>query len=199
MTWVKVCGLTREEDVLAACAAGADAVGFVLIEASPRALSIEQAARLAVVATKPGILLTKDVDLVKARKLISDTGVDGIQPYGRHARGVASALGADGLLALLPQRPQRVEPAVPAPSVIPLFDAPPGGVLGGSGVIFDWEQLRGRDGDYVLAGGLGPDNVARAIRSLRPWGVDASSRLEEAPGIKDHVKVAAFIEEAKSV
>ncbi len=198
MTWVKVCGLTREQDVVAACAAGADAVGLVLVPASPRELTIERAVRLAGVATKPVILLTSEVEVDEALELVTYTGAGGVQPYGRHAGKVAAAVAAVGLVALLPQRPDRAHPETAVPGVIALFDAPLDGALGGSGQTFDWAQLRSHDKEYVLAGGLGPDNVAVAIRTLRPWGVDASSRLEEAPGIKDSVKVAAFIEEAKS-
>lgn len=198
MTWVKVCGLTREEDVIAAGAAGADAVGLVLVPSSPRVITLERATHLAAVATTKTVLLVADATVEQAAELVAATGVDGVQPYGDHAASVAAATARMGHLALLPLRPRRNESHHSPDGVVPLFDAPAPGSLGGTGRTFDWELLHGYQGDYVLAGGLGPENVARAVGLLRPWGVDASSGLERAPGIKDHSKVAAFIEEAKS-
>jgi phosphoribosylanthranilate isomerase len=81
--------------------------------------------------------------------------------------------------------------------VRPLLDTAVGGSSGGSGRSFDWPRAR-QVPEAVIAGGLGPDNVGLAIAAARPWGVDASSRLELEPGRKDHSKVAAFIEAAKS-
>ena len=75
-----------------------------------------------------------------------------------------------------------------------LIDTPAGAKRGGTGRSFDWSLVRGLAGKIVLAGGLGPDNVAEAIRQVRPWGIDACSRLESAPGRKDAAKVRALIQ-----
>jgi phosphoribosylanthranilate isomerase len=80
---------------------------------------------------------------------------------------------------------------------IPLLDTWSAERHGGTGSVFDWSLAEGLQRRFILAGGLGPENVAAAIRQVRPWGVDASSRLESSPGIKDAGKVAAFITEAK--
>jgi phosphoribosylanthranilate isomerase len=80
---------------------------------------------------------------------------------------------------------------------VPLFDNRSGSNLGGTGLPFDHRRLPATDRRFVLAGGLGPDNVGAAIRATRPWGVDASSRLEARPGVKDHDLVARFVREAK--
>ena len=78
---------------------------------------------------------------------------------------------------------------------LPLLDSDS---IGGTGTTFDWSWLDGLDRPFVLAGGLGPDNVAAAVERVRPWGVDASSGLESAPGVKDLAKVAAFVNKAKA-
>ncbi len=197
MTWVKVCGLTRVEDVVAAVAAGADAVGIVLIPSSPRYVPRERAGVL--VAAAEGVrrvLLTVDVAPGALEDLLDETGADGIQPYGSHASAVATAAVAAGVFVLRPV-PVAAGVDLPGPEEgVPLLDAA-GPALGGTGRRFDWELAAGIDGPWVLAGGLGPDNVAEAVAMVRPWGVDASSRLETAPGIKDHGRVAAFVREAK--
>ena len=80
---------------------------------------------------------------------------------------------------------------------VPLFDNRSGSDLGGTGQTFDHRLVPATERRFVLAGGLGPDNVGEAIRATRPWGVDASTRLESRPGVKDHDLVARFVREAK--
>jgi phosphoribosylanthranilate isomerase len=198
MTWVKVCGLTTRRDVLTAVAAGADAVGFNTIPASPRRVDIEAIGELAAGVGIATFLLTVDLmpdEILDAADL---TGVTGIQPYGHHAAEAAIAAVAAGLDVLVPLRPSDGQTARDAPAgTRPLFDSGGPG-LGGTGAVFDWDLVASGGAEFVLAGGLGPDNVADAIRAVRPWGVDAASRLEAGPGVKDPGKVAAFIERAKS-
>ncbi len=197
MTWVKVCGLTRKVDVAHAVAAGADAIGFVAYPRSPRYVPLERIAELASHADVTRILLTVDNDRDEAMEAARIAGVDGIQPYGRDADEVVAAALASGLVVL---RPIRAVPGADfsvAPGAIPLFDTPDGDLHGGTGRHFDWSVLRDVSVDFVLAGGLGPDNVAAAVAAVGPWGVDASSGLESEPGVKDPGKVSAFIQEAK--
>ena len=196
MTWVKVCGLTRIEDIAAAEAAGADAIGLVLVPESPRAITVDRAAELAAAVTTSAVLLTKDFlpeDLVAAALAV---GVDAVQLYGDHASESAEMAAAVGLFVL---RPVEVdfELALIPEAHVPLFDNRSGSHLGGSGLPFDHHLVPITDRRFVLAGGLGPDNVADAIRATRPWGVDASSRLETRPGVKDHDLIARFVREAK--
>ncbi len=196
MTWVKVCGLRREAEVAAAVEAGADAVGFVLAEGSPRRLSVEQAASLMAHVPALRILVTKDWDPDAAEAAMEATGADGIQAHGDHAGAVAAAAARRGWLVLRPVSmatdPPRPDPAAIPDDQIPLLDASEG-----SGTAFDWARAGDIGRRFVLAGGLTPDNVAAAIATVRPWGVDASSGLEASRGVKDIGRVVAFVEEAK--
>jgi phosphoribosylanthranilate isomerase len=196
MTWVKVCGMTREEDIAAAEAAGADAIGLVLVPESRRAISVDRAAELAATVTTQAVLLTKDLlpeDLIAA---VLAVGVDAVQPYGAHAAEAAEMAAQVGLFVLRPIDLDFDLAAIPE-SHVPLFDNRSGSDLGGTGQKLDLHLLPATERRFVLAGGLSPDNVGEAIRLSRPWGVDASSRLESRPGIKDPDLVARFVREAK--
>lgn len=199
MTWVKVCGLRTSGDVEAATKAGADAVGFVLFQESPRAVRPDLAARLIADADLPSFLLTVDASPAEVLDLAAFTGASGIQPYGADAAEAASAARRAGLAVL---RPRKVTGDLDLTDIpedqTPLLDANVDGMHGGTGVRFDPELVPKIDRDWVMAGGLDPSNVAEAVRTLQPWGVDASSRLESSPGHKDHELIAAFVREAKS-
>lgn len=197
MTWVKVCGLTRQQDVETAFAAGADAVGFVTLPDSPRRIPVDTVARLARISGGTRIVLTDDLDPDAAAELVERTGVDGIQPYGANRVATAQTLASTGLFVLFPLSPADLESGACPPGATPLVDAMGEGRRGGTGTAFRWEEVSGMPGDFVVAGGLGPENVAEAIRVTGAWGVDASSRLESGPGIKDPGRVAAFVKEAK--
>ena len=200
MTWVKVCGLTRESDVAASVEAGADALGFVLAPESARCISPERAADLMDGVPALRVVLTVDASVEQVAAVVASTMADGLQPYGRHAAEVAAWGQANGLLVLHPLRRDSAgswgEDMVPN-GQIPLLDSASGTALGGTGVPLDWDSMQQPRQRFVLAGGLDPTNVATAIATLRPWGVDASSGLESAPGVKDPARVAAFVEEAK--
>jgi indole-3-glycerol phosphate synthase / phosphoribosylanthranilate isomerase len=162
---VKVCGLTRQEDVDVAVDAGADMLGFVLAEGSPR--------RAAAVLSVPEDRLSVAVFVGEAR----ETGADLVQLY-RRAEGRVRGREAELLRA--------------GESVATVVDLP-------------WEaddplhlqRAAAAEGRVMLAGRLDADNVRDAVQAVRPWAVDASSRLEAAPGIKDHGKVRAFVEAAR--
>jgi phosphoribosylanthranilate isomerase len=198
MTWVKVCGLTRRQDVEAAVEAGADAVGFVIAPESPRRTDPAAVAELAAGIDVVRVLVTVDLGPAALIEAVEVAGVDGVQPHGLHA-DVAAAAGRDlGLFVLRPVAVRDYLDLPPLPSeMIPLLDTYRPGRHGGTGETFDWELAERVPGPFVMAGGLGPDNVAAAVRLVQPWGVDASSRLEAAVGIKDHGKVTAFVREAK--
>lgn len=197
MTWVKVCGLTDPGDVAAAVAAGADAIGFINVPASPRYITLDRAADLAAAVTGQTVLLTLDLTPVAALAALESTGISGIQPYGKHRHEVAAAVEAAGHLVLFPTKP---EPGLDLSQIhgVPLLDTPSRTKLGGTGRSFDWALAENVPERFVLAGGLGPHNVIDAIERVRPWGVDASSGLERAPGRKDHGMVADFINKAKA-
>lgn len=210
MTWVKVCGVTNEKDASVAIEAGADALGFVIAPSSVRRIDLDRAAALMQSLPVLRILVTQDVDpasLIEAAKM---TGADGVQPHGRRAAEAAAAGAAAGLFVLHPISvgPNGMEDGneeaapdfdrVPVGEV-PLLDSAHPDLLGGTGETFDWSVIGTIDRRFVLAGGLGPDNVADAVRIVKPWGVDASSRLERAPGVKDPGKVADFVARAKGI
>ena len=163
---VKVCGLTRQEDVDAAVEGGADMLGFILVDKSPR--------RAAVVLDVPDTALSVAVFVGQAE----ETGADLVQLYpddGGTVRGRHALIMRDGehVATLLDQPWEGSDPE-------------------------HWERAAGAEGRIVLAGGLGPENVRAAIAAVHPWAVDASSSLESEPGIKDHARVRAYIEEART-
>lgn len=195
MTWVKVCGLTRESDISNAVDAGVDALGFVLAADSPRGISIERATSLMDGVPVLRVLVTVDASRDVIAEMVDRTGADGVQPHGLH--GAAAALWAQeqGFFVLRPIGDG--DPSEIPYGQIPLLDSAAGGRHGGTGVPLDWAALDRPERRFVLAGGLDPNNVAEAVATVDPWGVDASSGLESEPGIKDTGKVAAFVEEAK--
>lgn len=200
MTWVKVCGLSRRSEARAAADAGADAIGLNLIPGSPRVIRPDAAATIASSTDVASFLLTKDATPAEVLDLADFTGVTGVQLYGRHvAAATESALRA-GFEVLLPVHvgAEPVSLLDIAADVTPLVDSSVAGKLGGTGVRFDSSLLDSAGRDWILAGGLSPDNVADAVRAAKPWGVDASSGLESAPGRKDLELISRFVQEAKS-
>jgi phosphoribosylanthranilate isomerase len=183
---VKVCGITRRQDAEAAVAAGASAIGFVFVPTSPRYVSPETAAELGrgLDVWKVGVFVDESPASVEA--VMRAAHLDIAQVYGElpdvpriwHALRV----GQTSRSARDLQIPPNVEAV--------LLDGP------ANGVTFDWEQARGLSEKIILAGGLNASNVAEAIRIAKPWGVDASSGLESAPGIKDPEKVRQFVKAA---
>ena len=203
MTWVKICGITDEQALAAAVEGGADAVGFVLAEDSPRYLDIEAAANLMDGVPIARFIVTVDLSPSLALAAAEATGADGIQNHGLHATEVAAEALDAGYLVLHPVAVDDDGPTTDVASIpsqaLPLFDTQSVVIHGGTGVTFNWDVLDSPGRPFVLAGGLGVDNVADAIAAVRPFGVDASSRLENSPGKKDPGTIVAFIEKAKSV
>lgn len=201
MTWVKVCGITDERGLNAAIDGGADAVGFVLAPESPRYLDIERAATLMKDVPLLRFVVTVDLSVEEALTALDATGADGVQNHGRHASDVSAEAVELGYLSLRPvpvhQGSAPLEHVDIPQQAMPLFDTASDSVHGGTGRTFDWSALPDPGRPFVLAGGLGPDNVADAVASVRPFGIDASSRLEQTLGVKDPGRVIDFIEKAK--
>jgi phosphoribosylanthranilate isomerase len=202
VTWVKICGLTRREDVIASVEAGADAIGFVAAPSSPRFVSLEEAAALGSNVAALRVLVTVDLEPDNVVATVRRAGVDGLQPHGRHAAKAAATAAAAGMFVL---QPIAVHPGI-RPSfdsavarAIPLLDTHLPEQHGGTGRVFDWSLATGLSRRFVLAGGLDSANIRRAISAVVPWGVDASTGLEAAPGIKDPGRVEAFIAAAKEL
>jgi phosphoribosylanthranilate isomerase len=206
---VKICGVTRPEWAVAAAEAGADAVGLVFAE-SPRRVTVAQAAEI-VRALPRGVApvgVFVDEEPGAILRLADEVGFGVVQLHGDEPPGVLSALDrlkvikafrvADEGDVLLAREWKQQSERLGQPADGYLVDARvAGGPKGGSGQLADWglaarmifEGFR----PLVLAGGLSPDNVAEAIRAVRPWGVDGSSGLESAPGVKDPDKIRAFV------
>ncbi|HJU52295.1 MAG TPA: phosphoribosylanthranilate isomerase [Acidimicrobiia bacterium] len=193
MTWVKICGLTRPEDVAAVERAGADALGFVLIASSPRAITIDQAADLIGGTETPTFILTKDLPPPELVAAVLATGATGVQPYGLHAAEAAAAATEVGLQVLRPVDPGEDLAEIPLDQY-PLFDTKSKGGDGNGGRMVDTANLPRGDRAFVLAGGLTPRNVAEVIATTRPWGVDVSSGVETRPGLKDAALIRSFVD-----
>ncbi len=202
-TRVKICGITSSEDALAAVAAGADALGFVFYAKSPRAVSPEQAA--AIIHSLPPFVTTVGLFVNAERARIESTvlgcGLDAIQLHGDESPQDCLYSGCRVIKALRIKDSASLERAADYEVSGLLFDAWSDRVYGGSGEVFDWHLLKDFASHHpvILAGGLNPENVADAIRQVRPYAVDVSSGVELSPGKKDLIKVAEFIRQVRSV
>ncbi|GMQ94605.1 MAG: phosphoribosylanthranilate isomerase [Acidimicrobiia bacterium] len=201
MTWVKICGLTTRDAVQAAVDGGADAVGLVLAPGSPRMLTLDRAQELASNTAIATFIVTVDLSPEEALAAAEAVGAAGIQAHGDRSLDVAAEAIEAGYLSIAPipigqHGPTSELHEVPDAS-LPLFDASCAAHHGGTGITFDWSLISDQGRPYILAGGLGPDNVQEAIDTLHPFGVDASSRLESEPGVKDLTSIVDFIERAK--
>jgi phosphoribosylanthranilate isomerase len=184
MTLVKICGLTREQDVDAAVAAGADMVGFVLVPDTPRYVALDRAQALA--ARVPAGVKTVAVVEDSGVRPRLERGFDLVQTYA------VPGDFRDTIVA------SRGEPPAGIPADVPvLIDLAYGWRPDAAQLHEHWERAARVRQPVVLAGALHPGNVAEAIAVARPWAVDTSRGVESAPGVKDHDLVAAFVRTAK--
>lgn len=200
---VKVCGITNEADALAAVGAGADALGFVFYPRSPRAVSVSQAA--SITARLPGAVVRTGVFVDAAPEdvnlAVRECGLTLLQFHGSETPDYCSQFGVMSMKAFRVRGPEFLDQMRLYGTAAVLLDAWTPGQLGGTGERFDWDlavQAKAVGKPVFLAGGLTPENVRLAIEKVRPFAVDVSSGVEAAPGRKDHVKVAAFVREAKA-
>ncbi|HEX2154333.1 MAG TPA: phosphoribosylanthranilate isomerase [Acidimicrobiia bacterium] len=194
--FVKVCGVGRPEELEAAVEAGADAVGFVFWRRSPRHHDLPTIRRLAETSSVTTVLVTVDLDSTSLLAAAGQAGVDAVQPHGEHAAVAAAVARRIGLGVIRPVKAGADIGDVAADDLL-LVDSPHSDLPGGSGTAFDWDVDLDLDRPFLLAGGLDPGNVADAVRRVRPFGVDASSGLESAPGVKDPDLIRRFVDEAK--
>jgi phosphoribosylanthranilate isomerase len=206
---VKICGITRKEDLDGAAAAGADAVGFVVgVASSPRNIALEKAEKLirqvppfvkSVLVTVPASL----EDLVETCEALSP---DAVQIHGENLFGaVREKLPATLLIRAVKANPtDAVDNAAKAAKRFDavFLDSFVQGKHGGTGVIHDWNlSLHIKQAIHpkplILAGGLNPENVAEAVRTVEPYAVDVSSGVERQPGVKDNRKMVEFVKNAK--
>jgi phosphoribosylanthranilate isomerase len=198
---VKICGITRPEDVTTCVQAGADALGFVFTARSKRFIEAERAAALvrAVPAFVCRVGLFMDAEPEEVWRTLERVPLNLLQFHGDetpdhceqfdrpYIKAVSMAPGSDWRSVLAAHRN--------AAGI--LLDSHAAGAPGGTGKVFDWSAIPAIDAPLVLAGGLTCENVAAAVRRVRPWAVDVSSGVEDAPGIKNPAKVKQFISEAK--
>lgn len=201
---VKICGITRLEDALFAANAGADALGFVFYDKSPRHIEAEKAAvlcnALPPFVTRVGLFVDASPEAVKG--MLQAVSLDLLQFHGEETPDYCAQFGKPYIKAV------RVRAATDLLKYTADFDAACGllldayvaGVPGGTGESFDWKLIpQNFPKPIVLSGGLRPENVSEAIQQTHPWAVDVSSGVESAKGIKDMHKVAQFIANAKAL
>jgi phosphoribosylanthranilate isomerase len=218
--WVKICGNTNLEDAQLAIELGADALGFVFAESKRQVTAAQVAAitpHLPPHVERVGVFTSRDAEEIAG--IVREAGLNAIQMHGGLdvklanrlrvllgtevglIQGLHWAVGSDGATKLDAQL-HTVADAGATDRV--LLDSRVGQASGGTGVAFDWKAARSvlvksADGlRVIVAGGLRPENVAEAIRELRPWGVDVVTGVEASPGRKDPEKLAAFLQIAKS-
>ena len=201
-TRVKICGITRAGDLRAAADAGADAIGLVFYPQSPRLLTREQAGALrrAVPPFVTCVALFVNAPREEVERVIEAVRPDALQFHGEETPAYCGQFGLPYIKAC------RVRPGVDLLEYLRPFSGASAWLAdayvedyGGAGRSFDWSAVPAeRERPLILSGGLKRENVREAIRRVRPWGVDVSSGVEAAKGIKDAAKIAAFIAEVRN-
>ncbi len=214
MTWIKICGMTNLEDALTAVDAGADAVGFVFYEKSPRKITVEAAREI--VEKLPGSVekvgVFVDLEAERIRGIILKAGLTAVQLHGKRSlesvwrdqRPAAECVGVSKLIPMLHGDALKdddwlIQQRAHEKIFAILLDSRSNGAAGGTGTTFDWEATRGAVQamslmlPVIVAGGLTAANVGEAIGLFQPFGVDVVSGVEARPGKKDPEKVRAFV------
>ncbi len=201
-TRIKFCGMTRVEDVQFAAELGVDAVGLIFAPRSPRCLELARARvlRAALPPFVTPVALLMDADIAQVQAMLQAVKPALLQFHGAERPEDCARYGLPFLKAVPMAIPEGAAIYVARyPEAIGfVFDSHAAGEAGGSGQRFDWSRLpRGIGRPVLLAGGLDPENVFEAVRSVRPYAVDVSSGIESAPGIKDAEKMRRFVAEVK--
>lgn len=199
MLRIKICGITKLEDALGAEKLGADAIGFVIFEKSPRNVSLDTAAeiagRLQSHVAKVGVFVAPDPAFVE--KVVQTVGLDVVQIHGVSEPGKMAEYNHRPLVAAIPVKDESAVGIVarfkPLTDAI-LLDAYHPSLHGGTGKVFNWAlgAKMARDSRIILAGGLTPENIQEAVDTVNPYAVDISSGVEAVPGVKDHDKLTKF-------
>jgi len=207
---IKVCGITSPEQVERIAEAGADMIGIILVEESPRAVDSETARDIAEAAAGNGLLsvgVFADDPWEEVESLYFDLGLDVVQLHGREAPLYVKKLVDKGItvwksMSVGPNfKKLKARQFWQAGAEAVLLDAWDPDLKGGTGKTCDWEiaAALAEEGQVVLAGGLNGGNVAGAIGKVRPWGIDASSGLEAEVGVKDPKKLSSYVAAARLV
>jgi phosphoribosylanthranilate isomerase len=200
-TRIKICGLTRPDDALAAVRLGADALGFIFVQESPRRVEPEEVAeitrRLPPLVMRVGVF--KDQDPEWIRGVVDQCGLHIVQLHGQESPAYCESLGLEFIKAFRIKDEGSLKPLGAyhplASRKAFLLDTFVPGKAGGTGKTFDWQlaQMASEFAPIILSGGINPENVGEAITQVRPFAVDVSSGIEKAPGEKDPGRMAAFI------
>jgi len=199
---IKICGITNEEDALAAARFGADALGFIFAP-SPRRIAPEKAREI--IKVLPPLVQTVgvfvDEDFGEVSSVAEMCGLDILQFHGSEPADYCESFDHRVIKAVRLRNRQDLKSLAKYDGVVHalLLDTYVEDKLGGTGMTFNWEWAAeaGKYGRIILAGGLNQANVAAAISIVKPYGVDASSSLERSPGVKDHGKIMRFIAEVR--
>ena len=215
MTKVKICGITNSEDAIKACEYGADLVGFIFVQGTPRAVDIDVVKKILVDIADKQVGKTglfKDHDLKKVIEIISGSDLDHAQLHGNETPEYCEELkqsfaGRDKKIIKTFKVKDKIllsgDFGLSAYDMVDyfIFDAYHPEMAGGTGERFNWDVLVKENENihkpFFLAGGLTAENVSQAVRTVRPYGVDVSSGVEKAPGKKDENFLKEFIENAK--
>lgn len=207
MTWIKICGTTNLEDALMSVEAGADALGFVFWEKSPRNVDVrvvrEIVAELPVHVEKVGVFVGEP--FVRVCEIVQETNLTAVQLHYTNHEYEEWRTSSFKKYLVIQTGEARSSNTIPKWASGILLDSGTPQKPGGTGQAFDWQEkkptidaLRDEGHRLVVAGGLTPGNVGDAIRILEPWGVDVVSGVEARPGKKDPAKVKAFIEAVRA-
>jgi phosphoribosylanthranilate isomerase len=198
---VKICGITNREDAETAVRFGADAIGLVFYEKSPRRVSPEEAKEIIAVLppfiTRVGVFVNPSEHFV--RDMIEFLGLDRVQLHGDESPAFCRMFGSRTIKAARIKDPESVRCLEKFPVKTFLLDTYTEDRFGGTGKIFDWSLAvkAKKYGNIILSGGLNPENISEAIRIVEPYGVDVSSGVEERPGKKDPLKIKRFMKTIK--
>lgn len=202
-TRIKFCGFTRATDIADAVALGVDAVGLILVPASPRAVALGAAAALKAVIPPfvSSVVLLRNPESALVDAVLRTLRPSLLQFHGEESAEFCSSFGHPYLKAIAMQQQKRTLAEIArdyASAEALLLDGHAPGGLGGQGMAFDWQLATEAVGlPVMLAGGIRPDNVAAAIVAARPFAVDVSSGIEAAPGMKDSGKMRDFVREVR--
>jgi phosphoribosylanthranilate isomerase len=195
---VKICGITRPQDAERAVALGATAIGFIFWPSSPRRIDPAQARaialRLPASVRKVGVFV--DASAEELARTVHDAGLDTVQLHGAESPAVVRDVSARVIKAVALGSPDAEAMIAQWTGTPLLVDAHDPVRRGGTGRVVDWDRAAAlaRQREVILAGGLNPENVAEAVRRVRPAGIDVSSGVEQTPGVKDMVKLAALFD-----
>lgn len=199
---IKICGITNLDDATAAVEAGADALGFMFYESSPRNIQMECAAKiiqkLPPWVLKAGVFVNPDPELVMTA--LGNCGLNLLQFHGEESPDFCASFGVMSMKAFRVKDAESLKPIRNFRTDVYLLDSYVAGKPGGTGEKFNWDlavEAKKFGKPIFLAGGLTPENVEEAVRKVQPYGVDVSSGVESSPGKKDHQKIWKFIEAAR--